>query len=147
MGHRQQPIPPYIDAVTQRVVEATNNGIGTHLSRPRFGTLAWSKVFREAYRVVDQALSSLIDRYNPYEVLLVSDHGFRKDGRGHTFLRTSLATPSVARPEFITNVRESIERALGIERPDQKYERKEGTLSTEEQAEIESRLESLGYTE
>lgn len=153
MGHRSQPIPPYVDAFLQRAVPKLNSALGVSLQTPRVGTLAWNTSVRKAYRTVDETLSILIDRYEPDHVLVVSDHGFQKDGRDHAYLGTSIASRGIPRPEYITEAKSAIKETLevtaaeGTSDDEVESEHFDTGLSDDERSEIEERLHSLGYSE
>ena len=147
IAHRQQPVPPYIDAGVRRLLNKVNEYFNREIHPPRLGTLAWDSAMQRAYQAVDRTIGALVDQYEPDDVLVVSDHGFQLNGRDHALLGTSIATSDVTRPEHLTEVRFAIEEYLDIDTSSEPFTVQESMLSDEEQSEIKGRLESLGYQE
>lgn len=149
-GHVEQPVPPFVDGGLRRVADRVNDALGTSVHPPRIATLVWNRGVRDAYRAVDDTLSTLIDRYDPDEIMMVSDHGFQRDGSDHALLGSSLVSEGLSRPEYITEVSDVIAESQSIRIDDSSSgesskERPESTLSDEEKAEIEDHLDALGY--
>lgn len=146
MGHRCIYRPPYLDGAVRLVADRLNETFDLALQPPRLGTLAWSDEVRKAYRLVDKLLGTLVERHEPERVLLVSDHGFRLDSRGHALLGSSLAMGDVDRPESILEVKSCIERALDVDpEPSADPEIESGQLDADRTDVVREQLDALGY--
>lgn len=150
MGHRCRPSP--LGRVSRGVdlsLKKINQLFDTTFQNLNLGTLAWNSEMKRAYQEIDYILSDLLNRYDPDHVLIISDHGFRLDGREHSFVGTSIISSGLYRPEYIPNVQKSILDALKIKNVRERPSKAESStnLSESEQADIKSQLDALGYRE
>jgi hypothetical protein len=146
--HRAVPYPRSPYAVLRRLYSAARSHLGWSVQTPRIATIARRNEVQLAYHQVDTILSSLIDMTDPDRILLVSDHGFKLDGRGHAFVGTSLTDGPVRRPEHIAEVPEPIYESLGIKHDaddDTTVDRENGQLSDDEREKVQEQMASLGY--
>lgn len=149
MGHKYQPVPAQLTETLQSLAEQCNEYFGTAINAPRISTLVWRKGIERTYELIDKIVSELVAEYQPQRLLLVSDHGFRLDGSGHSPLGVSLADGQIRRPQDLTEIRQVIHRSLG-DLPMQNYgsterEEIENRLSDSERAAIVKQLQALGY--
>lgn len=146
MGHRSTYKPRYLDGAVQMLTNRLNRLLDLSLSPPRMGSLAWNSEMRQAYELLDEILGTIVNKYDPDKILLLSDHGFKLDARDHAFVGNSLAMGNIHRPESILEVRECIEASLGMKNNgDGEVDIDEGDLDDESTEMVREQLDSLGY--
>lgn len=150
MCHRNKYLPRYLGGLANRIASVANDAFDLALQPPRLGTLVWRKEIRRVYRLADSIVADLIEAHDPERVLVISDHGFQRDGVKHAYLGTSLVSGDIRRPEHTTEVRSVILDALDVEDSRArtgpvKIDRSEDSMEDEDRAAVESQMEALGY--
>lgn len=146
MCHRARIYPRYFDSGIKLLTEKINDATGWSLQPPRTTSIAWREDVRTAYQQADRIVEQLLTLTDPDRLLVVSDHGFKLDGRGHALLGTSLTLGDIQRPEHIAEVKYMTEEALGVQSSETaEIDRQESTLSDLEREQVQEQLESLGY--
>ncbi|WP_231190052.1 alkaline phosphatase family protein [Haladaptatus sp. DYF46] len=146
MGHRARYRPFLLNGALNLACEKTNDLLGTVIQPPRVGSIVWTKEMRTAYETLDWVFGKLIEKYQPEDVLLVSDHGFQLIGADHAFLGVSAATSGIERPESILEVKRVILDRFGIDEHQESttIDRPQDELD-EEDEDVMGQLEALGY--
>lgn len=147
MGHRANYRPFPLNGGVKLLSEKINNLLGTSIQPPRIGSIAWTDEMQTAYDTLDWVIGELVEEYNPDDVLIVSDHGFKLDGEDHSFLGTSIATDGIDRPESILEVKRVIlERFdLEVDSEQRDIDRPEVELDEDDSKDVMEQLDALGY--